>query len=226
MVSDTQLHEYENHDALIKDFAVQIISRLEQAIKNDGRASLALSGGSTPKPLLQYLSQQQLEWPLVDITLVDERCVDNQHPRSNAKLVDTHLLSQLSQQAKFFPLYPESADKLQQLKQPFDVCILGMGTDGHTASFFPDADNLLALLDENDKPSLKRTQSASSLEERISWNLSALLQAKYLALHITGVDKHQVLQQAMQYNQVEKWPVCSVIHQGHSPLSIYYSPES
>lgn len=217
------LNQYTNHADLITDLSVKLIEGLQAAIEQDGRASIAFSGGSTPKPLFNYLATLDFDWSKVDVTLVDERCVPATHERSNAKLLDDNMLARLSNKPRFFPLFESQPEELAaQLKQPFDVAILGMGGDGHTASFFPDADNLADLIIADDAPKLMQTQSAASKEPRLTWNLAALLQSRFLALHITGEGKHAVLQEAI--NDAGKYPVGTVIHQHVSPLAIYYSP--
>src|SRR5690606_17518849 len=120
-------------------------------------ASLALSGGNTPKRFLQALSLQSLDWRDVIVTLVDERWVPESNERSNARLLRASLLQGLAAEARFLPLYrdtpepeqalPEIERDLAALPSPFDAVVLGMGNDGHTASFFPGGDRLAEALD-------------------------------------------------------------------------------
>lgn len=223
MANKLAMNTYNNHGALVAALGQQLVRLLQTAIQKEGRASIAFSGGSTPKPLLQYLSQQNLDWAKVQITLVDERCVDQNHSRSNAKLIHQHLIDTLTTKPQFFPIYPILESNFELFKQPFDICILGMGGDGHTASFFPDVDNLDEMLNVNHEPKLMQTESQSSLEPRVTWNLPALLSAKYLALHITGEDKEQVLQQAYVDKDETVLPIAAVLNQAQSPLHIFYS---
>ena len=86
------LNKYENSQLLIKDLTSHIVNALKQAIEKKGHASIAVSGGKTPIPLFTLLSQQNLEWNRVFITLVDDRWVDDTDDASNEKLVMTYLL--------------------------------------------------------------------------------------------------------------------------------------
>lgn len=223
MESKLAINTYNSHSALVAALGQQIIRCLQEAIQKEGQASIAFSGGSTPKPLLQYLSQQNMDWSKVQITLVDERCVDQSHSRSNTKLIHECLIDLLPVKPQFFPIHPISEHSFKGFKQPLDICILGMGSDGHTASFFPDVDNLSDMLNKKNQSMLMQTESASSLEPRVTWNLPTLLSAKYLALHITGETKEQVLQKAYSDRDQTVLPIASVLHQSESPLHIFYS---
>jgi 6-phosphogluconolactonase len=128
---------------LAQQLADDVASWLRAAIVKKNFAVLAVSGGSTPKPFFANLSNMQLEWSKVQITLVDERQVPEDSVRSNAKLVKESLLQNFAAEAQFIPLFENP--NAQNLKA-FDVVILGMGNDGHTASFFPGGDNLVEAL--------------------------------------------------------------------------------
>lgn len=229
------LTAYDNHPALVEELSAHIIEKLDQAIKKDGVASIAFSGGGTPKLLFQHLAKQSFDWSKVQITLVDERCVDISDSRSNAKLITENLLNELSSQPTFFPLYvggelgdeviSKTKSSTQSLKLPLDIAILGMGGDGHTASFFPDSSNIKTMLDVSSTESLMTTQSESSVELRITWSLSTLLQTDWLALHIVGASKQTVFEQAVKDNDPLALPISAVIEQQQSPLSVFYTPE-
>ena len=232
--------KFSDRDALATQLVDDIVSQLEVAIKQKGGAVLALSGGSTPKKMLKVLSQASLDWSKVVVTLVDERCVPLSHDLSNAAMLQTSLLNSLPEATVFVPLYVE-ADSNQQLVEsvlekycaatgslsdspaPFDVVILGMGEDGHTASFFPDADNVTQLVDENESEKLLTCESASTQVQRITWSLPMLLQAQMLALHIEGDSKASVLDQALSSDNKEEMPIRGAIFQQVTPLTIYHT---
>jgi len=151
--------DFENPDQLALALANSVASNLRSAIKKRSIASLVVSGGSTPKLFFQTLAQMDdLDWSKIVVSLVDERWVDMSSERSNAALVKKYLLQGPAEQALFVPLYlsektPDAqivtainASLKKQVPAPFDALILGMGGDGHTASFFPDAKNLQTAL--------------------------------------------------------------------------------
>lgn len=142
-----QTHEFASTEALNEEFATKIIAILQIAIAEKGQASLIVSGGNTPKPLFAALSQADLDWSKVVISLADDRWVDTNDAASNDKLVREYLLVGNAAAATFISLKHDFADAndavsaceaaLSNVKMPFDVLILGMGEDGHTASLFP-----------------------------------------------------------------------------------------
>nr|WP_272212789.1 6-phosphogluconolactonase [Marinicella sp. W31]MDC2878708.1 6-phosphogluconolactonase [Marinicella sp. W31] len=152
-----KLQKFENGDALASALAADVAERLAAAIADNGTASIAVSGGSTPKAFFRALSTTPIDWEKVTVTLVDERFVPEDNPRSNHRLVKENLLLGPAAEARFIPLYQnvenveEAAEivtnKVLATSLPFDVVVLGMGTDGHTASFFPGGDTLAKALD-------------------------------------------------------------------------------
>lgn len=225
--------------------AENLAGRLNDAITARGQASIAFSGGSTPAAMLESLARQPVDWARVTVTLVDERCVAATDARANAGMLQAKLLSRLTVQPTFVPLFvpgeseAERDARLQQVPLPFDIVHLGMGEDAHTASFFPDAPNIAEMLDLQQPRLWLTTQSSSSREERITWSLATLLQARYYVLQITGAAKHAVLADALDNldagvrdeAQRRKTPVLAFLAETHSyapggpPGHIYYASE-
>ena len=202
MIFTQNLKRHENKQAQAEHLAWAIATDLKEAIASKGWASIAFSGGSTPGAMMGALAAIEMDWPSVDITLVDERCVSPEHERSNARLIAESIL-QSGAKANFFPLYlSEESDeqrisRFDQFRRPFDVVHLGMGSDGHTASFFPDAFNLKDMLNLSVTQPIMQTQSASSIETRLTWSLMELLKSKKIYLQITGTEKFGVLTTAI-----------------------------
>jgi 6-phosphogluconolactonase len=233
-------HEYQSKEALLVELADRIVEQLVAAIGKRGVGILALSGGSTPIPLFNALSGYDLAWDQIVITLVDERWVPADHELSNAALVQSHLLDRLSLEPVFVPLY-DGADSVQEsidnvfglyceatrscFESPatFDVAILGLGSDGHTASFFPDAENLAELIDPDVNRALLTCESVNSQVARVTWNLPMLLSANFLVLHITGMTKRTVFDQAVSNNDALTLPIRAAIFQSKTPLQVYYA---
>ena len=211
---------FKSSSALAEGFAKDVAGWLQDAITARGFAVLAVSGGSTPKPFFQTLSKLKLDWKSVQITLVDERQVDEASPRSNAKLVKETLLQNESSAAQFIPLYqnPNAANLSR-----FDVAILGMGNDGHTASFFPGGDNLVAVLDVDQVHSIIPMTAPGAAEPRLTFTLPRLLTARKLCLHIQGDDKMKVLEAALAGTDSTEMPVRAVLN-SPKPTTLYWCP--
>lgn len=190
---------FEQHAELAAALAESTAKTLNDAIAERGCASIAFSGGSTPALFLAELSKQRVDWLKVQATLVDDRCVPASEERSNARMLQQKLFDALQVSPMFYPLFVEGesvADcnsRLAELSLPFDCLILGMGDDAHTASFFPDADNLEEMLDLSDDSLVGETRSAASIERRLTFRLPTVLAARSVVLHICGENKWRVL---------------------------------
>ncbi|MEZ5998046.1 MAG: 6-phosphogluconolactonase [Hyphomonas sp.] len=129
-----------------------ILAGLKAALDEKGRASFCVSGGSTPGPLFDLLAATEFEWARVTVGLVDERWVPPEDPSSNERLVRARLLTKHAGAAGFLPmrtLHEQPEDAVAERNaayaphcDPLDVILLGMGNDGHTASWFPRAAGL------------------------------------------------------------------------------------
>ncbi|QYO77525.1 6-phosphogluconolactonase [Devosia salina] len=218
---------------LAKELAEAVADRIRTAIAERGAAAIAVSGGSTPGKFFQALGKtRDIEWDKVIVTLVDERWVDETSDRSNALLVNEKMLQGPAATARFFPLYSggdeptnEAIAKtnalMAELPQPFAAVILGMGNDGHTASFFPGGDTLNAALTEAGPTLAIRAPGAG--EPRITFTLPRLLETDGLYLHIEGDQKASVLDAALGDGPVENMPIRAVLRSG-APVTVYWCP--
>lgn len=223
-------HHFASPSALADALAQAVADQLRAGIESNGISSLAVSGGSTPKLFFERLAKQNLDWQKVIITLVDERWVDASSDRSNAKLVQDLLLQNHAAKAQFVPLWSggDAPDHdaiartniaMRLLPSPFDAVILGMGNDGHTASFFPGGDTLHEALTATGPALAIRAPGAG--EPRVTLTLPALLKTRALYLHIEGSDKSAVLEHALAEGSIDDMPVRAVLRQSVVPLEIY-----
>ncbi len=222
---------YPASDTLAEALAQEVADALSAAVANRGEAFLAVSGGSTPKLFFAALSRKRIAWNSVIVTLVDERFVPPSSDRSNEKMVRERLLINEAANARFVGLYHPAdtveaaarlADKhLADLPWPLDVAILGMGTDGHTASFFPDAPNLPGLLDPARNTLVEPVQTIDGGEPRLTLPLGRLLEARFLALHIEGAEKRAVLGEALEPGAT--LPVGAVFANATGPVPVYWA---
>lgn len=227
-MSEQQL--FEERAALDSALAEHIATLLRNDIARRGAASLAVSGGSTPKGMFTQLAAQSLPWEQVHITLVDERWVEVEDPDSNEGLVRATLLQGPAAAAHFVSLnctgedvesaLPEIETRLASMPSPFTCVVLGMGTDGHTASWFPRASNLAALLDANSEYRVASCDPVTAAHQRITLTLPVVLQAREIILHITGEEKRAVLDAAADND----YPVHAVTGLHDTTATIWWAP--
>lgn len=212
---------------------VQLAEAVAEALRHDlatqERALLVVSGGSTPVPFFHALSAVELPWARVDVTLADERWVAEEDSDSNARLVREHLLQGPAAAATFVPLTSEAATpeqgagevaaRLRPLAWPASVVILGMGGDGHTASLFPDSQELALALATAEPVVAVRTPSQP--QPRITLSADRLHQARRHVLHLTGEEKRSVLARALTGDDSRELPIRAFLA---CPLAIYWAP--
>ncbi len=221
---------FESADELDTALQVELTTALQRDVEQHGRASLAVSGGSTPKGLFQRLSEAEMAWAKVDVTLVDERWVNPDHGDSNERLVRETLLQNHAAAANFVGLKSAPADardgvaeatgRLTGMRQPFSAVVLGMGGDGHTASWFPQASNLADLLDPDTTSLVGATDPVTAPHQRITLTMPAVLNARAIVIHITGQQKRDVLESANEHG----YPIAAVLNQSTTPVSIWWTP--
>ncbi|MGR0481486.1 MAG: 6-phosphogluconolactonase [Candidatus Electronema sp. V4] len=228
-----QLHTFPDQQTLTAALAEHLAAALRRDIAAQGWASLAVSGGSTPVPLFERLSELDIPWQNVLITLVDERWVEASSPDSNEALVRRCLLKNRAAAATFVGLKTAAATaavgaadceaRLAALPRPCTAVILGMGNDGHTASLFPCAPQLAEAADLRCGRRCAALRPQTAPHERISLTLPALLDTREIILHITGPEKKAVLEQALSAGLPEEMPVRFILRQQAAPVAVYWT---
>jgi 6-phosphogluconolactonase len=213
-------HHFANRQELAEGLALAASAALSRVISDKGEVVLAVSGGTTPALFFDSLSQTGISWNKVTVTLVDERQVGEDSPRSNARLVKQTLLKNNAVKAKFVPLFQNTA---AASKLHLDVVVLGMGGDGHTASFFPGGDNLARAIDPNSDCALFTMEAPGAGEPRLTYALPKLIAASRLFLHIEDEKKRQVLEEALAGHDQMVMPIRAVL-QSPTPLHLYWCP--
>lgn len=232
-MKETVFKSFDNASQLAQRLADKVADLLQEAIDSRGKASLVVSGGSTPVELFKLLSNKPIDWSDVYITLADERWVDVTSSNSNEALVKTHLLKNKAACAKFTGLKNmflsaaegcQMADeKLHHFPQRFDVVILGMGNDGHTCSWFPCAQRselVNALTSDNSCAAVIPT---TALHQRITLTKTRILASRQIFLHLVGEQKLAVYRQALENTDVYSMPIRAVLAQHKTPLDVYWS---
>ncbi len=214
-----QFVEYPDRDMMMLDLADTLASELADYLRRHDTATFCVPGGTTPGPIFDVLSGQNLGWEQVAVMLTDERWVAENHPRSNSTLVKKRLLVSKAAAAKFVPLYapgstPEDTiDTLiagVQEHLPISVLLLGMGADMHTASLFPNADHLETAL-SNHAPPLMVMRAKNAGEPRVTLTAPTLQAAMSTHIVITGPEKRAAVEKAAHLPLPEA-PVRAVLH--------------
>ncbi len=230
---------FENRAEMIAALQAECEAALRSAIEDRGEATFMVSGGSTPEPLYKALSNSDLDWESVYVALVDERWVDFDHDKSNEAFTVKHLIQNKAAVANLVGMKNSAgtaAEGLvdceaayQQLAQPFDITILGMGSDGHTASLFPHAQGLDEALNPDSNElcaaiTAKQSDVTGAIVERMTLSLAGLLRSKSLVLLITGDEKLAVLRAAQAEGDVNDMPIRAVLRQDRVPVIVYWAP--
>jgi 6-phosphogluconolactonase len=203
---------------LIDAATAHLSAVLREALSARGRASAMLSGGSSPQPIYEALAQETLAWNGVGISLVDERWVPSGAEGSNADFIQQCFAGTAAAQSFFVPLYnrnvsPEAGlaaaeQALALIAQPFDLCVLGMGLDGHTASWFPYSHGLIAALDAGNPATLAAIDAsgcevAGAHTDRITLTYSAVAASRNIVLILPSAEKLAVFKAAAKKDVLE-----------------------
>jgi 6-phosphogluconolactonase len=196
-----------DHMSWANKAATQIADVLSDSIAARGTASLVVAGGTTPQPIFDKLSQKHVEWDKVHVGLTDERWVKASHKDSNEHLVRHALLRNQAGSAQFHPLYSNAAKpsggiaeaerSIAAMPRPFDVVLLGMGTDGHFASLFPGLPETRAGLDLHNPGLCVAVDRQQNGYARLSLTITALLYARLILVAISGRPKRTIALQAL-----------------------------
>lgn len=218
--------EFPTRAALMAAVAEFIADALQTALAERGAACAALSGGSTPEPAYALLAARDLDWPRITFVLVDERFAPPEHEASNERMLRRALAPALAKGARLLPMYSpahdarEAADRADGLYAPLaiDVALMGMGEDGHTASWFPGAEGLAEALGAHTPRTVMAIHApqAAGSPDRLTLTFSALRRAPRVGLLITGAAKHRLVLEA--YMRTSSAPVGALfLHPAGAP---------
>lgn len=224
--------DYDSPGEMAEAVAGDVGFIVESALDARGACLLALPGGKTPQPIFARLAEAKLAWKKVTIIPTDERLVPMQDERSNVRAIAKAFLPS---GARVIPIAAEIADYklagnsadavLQDLAWPPDLCWLGMGEDGHTASIFAGPD----LQDALDAPKARRAVGvmpdplpAEAPVPRVTLTRAAILSARTILITVTGDKKRALLEQAIADGQSSRLPIGRVLAEAEQPIDIHW----
>ena len=209
----TEIRTYPDADSLARAAAEHFVTLAAEAIAARGRFAVALSGGSTPRVTYTLLASDEfaarVDWSHVHVFWGDERCVPPDHPESNFRLADEALLSRVPIPSGNVhrvrgELDPEAAAQAYAAElhtffgapwPRFDLVLLGMGNDGHTASLFPGS----AALHETARSVVAVTAHYQDRPvHRVTLTLPAINAARQILFLVTGATKAKILQAVLE----------------------------
>ncbi len=223
-----KLHEFNNTSDYIKNAVDSIESFINQKLENQKIFRLALSGGSSPIPVYKALTKSSIPWSRVCLFLVDERYVPPKSNDSNAKMIQELIVDQVSNLRRFYQYNTRKpiaiiVDQYQktlqdQKKSPlFDLVILGLGGDGHTASLFPQIDEL-----HENRRLVAHTKSPDvNTQDRLSLTFPAILNTSKIIFLIRGANKQLMVERWLSGNHsIDEIPATKILE--HENVEIFY----
>ena len=234
-MTEIEWWEYDDAGELADAIAGDIQFVIESALDARGSAVIALAGGKTPFPAYQKLASAKLDWKRVTIVPGDERIVPLGDPLSNVTQLGKMFIPK---GARVIPIVPKQTDDykaagrsadalMQDLHWPLDLCLLGMGGDGHTASIFPGPDFDEALNGPKERRMLGVMPDPLPPEApvaRVTLSRQGIVTARALMIALTGKDKRQVLEQAIEQGPSSPYPIGRVLADAELPVDIHWAP--
>lgn len=196
-----QWHQFETAAQVADAVLKQIIESAEKAIATRGSFKLVLAGGSTPEKIYQQLVDAKTDWSKWMVYYGDERCLPADDKERNSIMAANALLNKVNiPKANIFTMPTElgtieAAKKYREVMttiEQFDLVLLGMGEDGHTASLFP------GQVHDSEESVHEIYNSPKPPSERISMSAKTLANTRQLFFIVTGESKQEPVKQWKQ----------------------------
>ncbi|WP_029934090.1 6-phosphogluconolactonase [Sphingomonas sp. UNC305MFCol5.2] len=234
MTTEIEWWDYDDADEMAAAVAGDVQFIIESAIDARGAAVVALAGGKTPLPIYEKLAQAKLDWKRVTIVPGDDRLVPLGDPLSNVTAIGkvfipkgARVIPLISATVADYKAAGRAADAiLQDLHWPLDLCLLGVGGDGHCASIFPGPDFDEALNGPKERRATGVMPDPLPPEApvaRVTLSKAAIVSARALMIAVTGQAKRDVLEQAIEQGASSNYPVGRVLADVELPVDIHWS---
>jgi 6-phosphogluconolactonase len=216
-MSEPAFRAFETRSDAARALANELAGVLAAALERRGSAALVVSGGTSPVEMFHHLREQAIDWTNVTVVPSDERDVPPEHPDRNEGMIRRELLQGPAAAARLVSLIPPG-----EIPERFHAVVLGMGSDGHTASLFPGSPDLQAALDSED--ALHRLSVPGLKADRVSLTPQALLSSRRIDLLFFGEGKRAVFEQAARPGDPAEFPVRAVLEQDRAPVTVFWAP--
>ncbi|UZK67241.1 6-phosphogluconolactonase [Sphingomonas sp. M1-B02] len=234
MTTEIEWWEYDDVEEMAAAVAGDVQFIIESALDARGGAVVALAGGKTPLPIYEKLAQAKLDWKRVTIVPGDDRMVPLGDPLSNVTAIGKVFIPKgarvkplISATITDYKAAGRSADALlQDLHWPLDLCLLGVGGDGHAASIFPGPDYDEALNGPKERRAIGVRPDPMPPEapvDRISLTREAIVSARALMIAITGAKKREVLEAAIEQGASSPYPVGRILADVELPVDVHWA---
>ncbi len=215
-------HVIPDMGTLIDDVSLRIYCAARQAIARQGRFSIVLAGGKTPQAVYRVLASSDADWSSWHIYFGDERCLPSDHPERNSVMAAQCWLDHVQIPAHNVHVIPAELGPVAAARhysevirhaRPFDMVLLGMGEDGHSASLFPGLDyaageTVHAVMNAPKPPS-----------ERVSLSKAVLNDSCMVVAMVTGASKRSAVR---RWRQCEELPIADI--HGRCGIDVFLDP--
>ncbi|MFO7786635.1 MAG: 6-phosphogluconolactonase [Halospina sp.] len=217
-------HLFSDRTDQAQALADHVADALRRALVRSDGVTLLVSGGRSPAHFFECLAVCALDWERVWVMPVDERASPPEPEDRNEWLIRRTLLTGQAARARFVPLDQPMAARALRERVPWPpvLSVLGMGEDGHSASWFPGDAASLEALQNTAEPAVVATRASAEPVERLTLNWSALAQTRERVLLISGDAKRTLLERiAAEGLSWQQYPVARLLS---APLRVFWSP--
>ncbi|MBA3878278.1 MAG: 6-phosphogluconolactonase [Sphingobium sp.] len=233
-MTEIEWWDYDSADEMADAVAGDAAFIIESAIDARGAAVIALPGGKTPLAIYDKLGKAKLDWKRVTILPTDDRLVPMGDALSNITAIakvflpkGVRVLPITSEAASDYKAAGRAADaRLQDVHWPLDLCVLGVGADGHTASIFPGPDFDEAVNGPKERRAIGVMPAELPAEApvaRVTLTRQAIVASRALMIAVSGQAKRDVIERAINDGPMSPYPIGRVLADVELPIDIHWS---